>query len=256
MTKHLPCSFDQLANSVLGSCFVPQNMGGVNDLFFIRTSALGGDVICDEKGAPESFKLLCPIPLAVGEYGTVVTLTTPYRRLAEPYIIETPLNEDGYPVISGYQPYGLSTPRLHRIVWETFFGKIPAGMEVNHIDNDRANPRLSNLELLTHRENIIKSMREGRAPRRDYKDVTLLCVHKDASIEPVLIKGNQLASLTGSSNCSHFFNNKHRPSINGWYPLIVTKDITKDELTTFLLVHNLTAPRRFKLCWKLLQEVM
>lgn len=255
MTKHLPCSFDQLSNSVLGSCFVPQNMGGVNDLFFIRTSALGCDIICDENGAPESFKLLCPIPLAVGEYGTVVTLATPYRRLAEPKKIETPLNEDGYPVISGYQSYGLSTPRLHRIVWETFFGKIPHGLEVNHIDNNRANPRLDNLELLTHRENIIKSMREGRKPRCSYKDRLVLCVHRDTSIAPVLITGNKLAKLTKSSNCSHFWNHEHRPSLNGWYPIEVTKGITKDDLTTFLLVHDLASTLRFNLCWKLVQGV-
>jgi hypothetical protein len=44
---------------------------------------------------------------------------------------------------------------VHRLVWEAFNGEIPGRLEVNHKDLDRANNRLDNLELLTHRENVI-----------------------------------------------------------------------------------------------------
>jgi transcriptional regulator of NAD metabolism len=43
---------------------------------------------------------------------------------------------------------------VHRLVWEAFNGPIPGRLEVNHKDLDRANNRLDNLELLTHRENV------------------------------------------------------------------------------------------------------
>lgn len=43
---------------------------------------------------------------------------------------------------------------VHRLVWEAFNGEIPGRLEVNHKDLDRANNRLDNLELLTHRENV------------------------------------------------------------------------------------------------------
>lgn len=43
---------------------------------------------------------------------------------------------------------------IHRLVWEAFNGPIPGRLEVNHKDLDRANNRLDNLELLTHRENV------------------------------------------------------------------------------------------------------
>jgi hypothetical protein len=43
---------------------------------------------------------------------------------------------------------------VHRLVWEAFNGNIPGRLEVNHKDLDRANNRLENLELLTHRENV------------------------------------------------------------------------------------------------------
>jgi len=44
---------------------------------------------------------------------------------------------------------------IHRLVWEAFNGEIPGRLEVNHKDLDRANNCLDNLELLTHRDNII-----------------------------------------------------------------------------------------------------
>ena len=44
--------------------------------------------------------------------------------------------------------------RVHRLVWEAFNGPILGRLEVNHKDLDRANNRLNNLELLTHRENV------------------------------------------------------------------------------------------------------
>ena len=42
---------------------------------------------------------------------------------------------------------------LHRLVWETFNGKIPEGMEIDHINTNRFDNRLSNLRLVTSSEN-------------------------------------------------------------------------------------------------------
>ena len=43
---------------------------------------------------------------------------------------------------------------VHRAMWEAFNGPIPEGMEINHKNLDRADNRLDNFELVTHRENI------------------------------------------------------------------------------------------------------
>lgn len=42
---------------------------------------------------------------------------------------------------------------IARVIWETFVGPIPEGMQVNHIDENPTNNALSNLNLLTPREN-------------------------------------------------------------------------------------------------------
>lgn len=42
---------------------------------------------------------------------------------------------------------------VHRLVLEAFNGKIPEGMQVNHIDEDKSNNSLNNLNLMTPKEN-------------------------------------------------------------------------------------------------------
>ena len=52
--------------------------------------------------------------------------------------------------------------RLHRLIWEWHNGPIPAGMEVDHINDDRGDNRIENLQLLTPRQNTIKARKKHR----------------------------------------------------------------------------------------------
>lgn len=42
----------------------------------------------------------------------------------------------------------------HRLVWEYHHGPVPDGMDVEHIDRNRANCKLSNLRLATRAQNM------------------------------------------------------------------------------------------------------
>ena len=52
---------------------------------------------------------------------------------------------------------------IHRLVYETFIGPIPSGMEVNHKDGCKTNNNFWNLELMTRKENAVHSWETGLA---------------------------------------------------------------------------------------------
>ena len=64
---------------------------------------------------------------------------------------------------NGYLYFGLhinNTQKnylVHRFVYETFKGKIPSDKQTDHIDNNKENNSLSNLQLLSPSENTKKS---------------------------------------------------------------------------------------------------
>ena len=61
---------------------------------------------------------------------------------------------------------------IHRLVWETFVGNIPEGLDIDHKDSNPSNNNLSNLQLLTPRENNDKYNRkkQGGSILRDKRD--------------------------------------------------------------------------------------
>jgi hypothetical protein len=48
---------------------------------------------------------------------------------------------------------------VHRAVWAAFNGPIPEGMEINHLNGDKLDNRLPNLQCCTHSENVRHSHR-------------------------------------------------------------------------------------------------
>jgi hypothetical protein len=44
--------------------------------------------------------------------------------------------------------------QLHRLIWEDAHGPIAEGLCIDHIDGDKLNNRLSNLRLVTHKQNM------------------------------------------------------------------------------------------------------
>jgi hypothetical protein len=51
---------------------------------------------------------------------------------------------------------------LHQLVAETYLGARPTGLVINHIDGDKTNNNIENLEYVTQNENVY----QGRIKRR------------------------------------------------------------------------------------------
>ena len=63
-------------------------------------------------------------------------------------------NNRGYWICNLYVDDGtIWTTSIQRLVWQCINGTIPQGMQVNHIDEDKDNNSISNLNLLTAKEN-------------------------------------------------------------------------------------------------------
>ncbi len=101
----------------------------------------------------------------VSNYGRVRRIK-PYRGVPAGRI-RTPQ------MIGKYPGYMLSIKQAafsrmsHRLVADAFLGPIPPGMQVNHIDGDKMNCHVDNLEIVTNSENRIHAYRVlGISPNR------------------------------------------------------------------------------------------
>jgi hypothetical protein len=96
----------------------------------------------------------------VGIDGTIISYKFQKQRVLKPQMVTQSLKK--YMAVGLYNEhnkrnkYGLtpSMHYLHRLVWETYVGEIPSHLEIEHLDQNPHNNHLSNLKLVTRKENI------------------------------------------------------------------------------------------------------
>ena len=65
---------------------------------------------------------------------------------------------NGYKEVNLYiKPQRGTMKYVHRLMYETFVGEIPSGYEINHIDGNKSNNQITNLELVTPSQNRLHS---------------------------------------------------------------------------------------------------
>lgn len=72
----------------------------------------------------------------------------------KPLIMKPKVESNGYLRISLYNNKKGHSVSVHKLVAEAFLGRRPDGMQVNHIDGDKTNNKVDNLEYCTCSENI------------------------------------------------------------------------------------------------------
>lgn len=97
----------------------------------------------------------------INEYGIVISgftwkiLKPLYRGRGHHYYVDIPILDR----TSGrriQKHFG-----IHKLVYLTWVGKIPEGLQINHYDDDKTNNHVSNLYLGTQKENINDCIRNG-----------------------------------------------------------------------------------------------
>lgn len=93
------------------------------------------------------------------------------------------LNDDGYPCITLRNDEGKrKTFKVHRLLAELFIPNPDNKPEVNHKDGDKCNNELSNLEWVTHSENIQHAWDTGLLKSTSTRSAKLSAFHKGRKI--------------------------------------------------------------------------
>ena len=87
-----------------------------------------------------------------------------------PKIMSIIKKDNGYRYVTLSKDKSTQNHYVHRLVAEAFIGEIPIGSVVNHIDENKANNDVSNLEIITQLENIRYSAHKMRKPRKSDDD--------------------------------------------------------------------------------------
>lgn len=96
----------------------------------------------------------------VSDLGRVRKTTASYCCPAG-YIMRGSKDKNGYPTVELGRKGLRKRTSIHRLVARAFIGPIPPDLVVNHIDGDKGNPKLDNLEIVSRREDAAHARRNG-----------------------------------------------------------------------------------------------
>ena len=101
--------------------------------------------------------------------GQVKSLKRPYGLKEK--ILKPQITSIGYYQVGLWKQSIVKRYLVHRLVWEAFNGTIPENMQVNHINEIKTDNRLSNLNLMTAKENSNWGTRNERRAKSKSKPV-------------------------------------------------------------------------------------
>lgn len=90
----------------------------------------------------------------ISNTGKIKRVSTNRKYKFKERILKKRLNRDGYVITALTKNRKTEYFRVHRLVYETFVGKIEDGKEINHIDGNRENNNIKNLEVVSHKDNV------------------------------------------------------------------------------------------------------
>lgn len=83
-------------------------------------------------------------------------------RILKGKLLKPGMDKDGYLQAKLSKEGKIRTFKVHRLVYAAFNGEIPNELQINHIDEDKTNNRLENLNLMTPKQNANWATRNER----------------------------------------------------------------------------------------------
>ena len=80
-------------------------------------------------------------------------------------ILKQAIGKRGYELVVLQKNGNTRTKKIHQLVAESFLNHTPCGFKlvVDHIDNNPLNNNVSNLQIISHRDNVVKGTKRGRS---------------------------------------------------------------------------------------------
>lgn len=116
----------------------------------------------------------------------------------------------GYLGVRLYKHGEGETLKIHRLVYEAFIGKIPKDYDVNHIDEDKTNNAVWNLNLMTKEENNAYGTRNERIIKKCGKPVVQYTLDGEFVAEYATLKDAERKTNIKSSNIANVCNHKNK----------------------------------------------
>lgn len=83
------------------------------------------------------------------------------KRLLKEKIMKPIRHRDGYNYVRLYNNKKIKIVSVHRLVAETFISNLENKSQINHIDGNKTNNNVNNLEWVTPKENIQHAIKNG-----------------------------------------------------------------------------------------------
>lgn len=108
-------------------------------------------------------------------------------------LLSPSVNKQGYAMIALQTDTGKDNRKLirvHTLVIESFVRKLQTGEEINHIDGNKTNNKLSNLEITTKESNNKKylDLKEIGLTQQDIDKIYDICQEKNISLKNLIAK--------------------------------------------------------------------
>ena len=136
----------------------------------------------------------------VSNFGRIKSLQTRHGGIK---ILNPSFDRSGYPIVTLVKEKQKKTKTVHRLLMISFYGN--QNKDVNHIDGNKKNCNIGNLEYVTKSENTRHAMRLGllnfnttKIATEKRRVVEMLCPHTGAVIERYL-SAHDAAKKTGYS---------------------------------------------------------